>query len=110
MESKDIIETSFNIIFEAGEARVSCENALTALEEFDYEKADSEMAAAHKKIVEAHRIHTEIIQQNMESMESQPYYMIFAHAQDTLMTINSEIVLAKHLLKMFKALDEKIKK
>ncbi len=103
-----IVETSFDIIFSAGEARTECEKALNALEEFDFKEAEGCMKKAHDHIVKAHTLHTEIIQQNMDSMEGQPYYMIFAHAQDTLMTINSEILIAKHLLKISKALISKI--
>ena len=76
--------------------------------EFDFKEAEGCMKKAHDHIVKAHTLHTEIIQQNMDSMEGQPYYMIFAHAQDTLMTINSEILIAKHLLKISKALISKI--
>ncbi len=110
MEGKEIIETSFNIIFLAGEARAASENALKDIERFDYKSAEKHIEEAHKKITEAHTVHTQVIQSNMESMEAQDYYMIFTHAQDTLMTINSEIILAKHLLRMFKALDEKLSK
>ncbi len=103
-----IIETSFDIIFIAGEARTACEQALTAMEQFAYDEAETYMEKANEQIIKAHTLHTEILQQYIESMENQPYYMIFSHAQDTLMTINSEILLAKHLLKLSRALYLKI--
>lgn len=108
-DSNKIVEASFDIIFNAGEARTKCELALKALETFDFENAEENLKAAKKEIVKAHQKQTEIIQSYIGDMEGQPFYMIFSHAQDTLMTINSEILIAQHLAKITKALFEKIK-
>ena len=40
--------------------------------------------------------------------EKSEYSLLFAHAQDTLMTIYSEINIAKQLLKIFKAYETRI--
>ena len=40
--------------------------------------------------------------------EESEYSLLFAHAQDTLMTIYSEINIAKQLLKIFKSYDARI--
>ena len=104
-----IIETSFDIIFNAGEARSECELALNALEDFDFVTADEHIKKANDSIVKAHAMHTDILQSYIGEMEGQPFYMIFSHAQDTLMTINSEILIAKHLIKISKAVYEKSK-
>ena len=108
MDNK-IVETSFDIIFNAGEARTECERGLKALEELDYETAENHLKTANEFIVKAHTKHTEILQSYIGEMEGQPFSMIFSHAQDTLMTINSEILIAKHLIKISKALYDKIK-
>ena len=42
--------------------------------------------------------------------EEQEYSLLFAHAQDTLMTIYSEIIVCKQLFKVFKSYDERIAK
>lgn len=104
-----IVSTSFDIIFNAGEARNECEKALRALEAFDFEEADKCMKEANAAIVKAHAMHTEVLQAYIGEMEGQDYYMIFSHAQDHLMTTNSEIIIAKHLIKLTKAVYEKIK-
>lgn len=108
MENK-IVEASFDIIFKAGEARNECEKALKAVESFDFDTAEEHIKLANDSIVEAHKIHTDIIQSYIGDMEGQPFYMIFSHAQDTMMTINSEILIAKHLIKISKAIDERMK-
>lgn len=106
-DGNKIVEASFEIIFNAGEARTKCERALNALETLDFEVAEGNIEEAKKEIVKAHQKQTEIIQSYIGEMEGQPFYMIFAHAQDTLMTINSEILIAKHLIKITKTLSEK---
>jgi PTS system cellobiose-specific IIA component len=103
-----IVEVSFNIILLAGDARGECEKALTSLEKFEYKVARNYLKEAEKKIIEAHKLHTDMLQKDIEHPEDSEYVMLFSHAQDTLMTIDSEIKLAKHILALFIALDKKI--
>lgn len=44
----------------------------------------------------------------MKHVVKSEYSLLFAHAQDTLMTIYSEINIAKQLLKIFKAYETRI--
>ena len=37
-------------------------------------------------------------------------YVLFIHAQDTLMTIKSEYELARQLIEIFESIDERLKK
>ena len=106
-DGNEIVQASFDIIFNAGEARTKCELALKELETFDFEKAEEYLKEAKREIVKAHQKQTEIIQSYIGEIDGQPYYMIFSHAQDTLMTINSEILIARHLIKITKSLFEK---
>ena len=59
---------------------------------------------AHKKaegrIAGAHRVQTDAIQGSIGG-ETQAYSLLFAHAQDTLMTVYSEIHMTKQLLLIF---------
>ena len=50
---------------------------------------------------------TDAIQGETRGEESE-YSLLFAHAQDTLMTIYSEINIAKQLLKIFKSYEARI--
>ena len=95
------------IILNAGDARVACKEALDAISAFDYEKAEAKLKEAHEKITVAHKVQTDAIQAETRGEESE-YALLFAHAQDTLMTINSEIIIAKQLLKIFKSYEARI--
>lgn len=103
-------QQAMKIILFAGDARVNCKNALTATEKNDFEKATAEMKAAKKNITEAHKVQTEAIQSEMgEDSKAKPHSLVFTHAQDTLMTIYSEINIANHLIKIAKQLDQRLK-
>ena len=102
-----IVEDAMNIILHAGDARVHCKEALQAVARFDLEAAHAKMAEAHTEITEAHRVQTDAIQGEASGKKTE-YTLLFSHAQDTLMTINSEIVLTKQLIGVFEALDARI--
>lgn len=106
--SEEVVETSMQIILHAGNARTHCQKALNCLSEYDYEQAEQCMKEAHEEIVQAHRIQTDAIQDEVRG-QKKDYSLLFAHAQDTLMTINSEILIADHLLKITTSLDKRIK-
>ena len=59
------------------------------------------MKKADKEIAEAHRIQTDAIQGEAKR-EKMEYSVLFTHAQDTLMTIYSEINLANQIIKIAK--------
>ncbi|EOL42762.1 PTS lactose/cellobiose transporter subunit IIA [Enterococcus caccae] len=102
-------EQAMKIILFAGDARVNCKNALVATEKNDFETATEEMKVAKKNITEAHKIQTRAIQSEMgEEAKQQEHSLLFAHAQDTLMTIYSEINMANHLIKIAKQLNDRL--
>ena len=103
------IEVAMGIILHAGEARLCCKEALDAVANCDFEKAAEKISDADKKIVEAHRIQTDAIQ-GEACGEKKEYSVLFAHAQDTLMTIYSEINLAKQIIKIAKSYEDRIRR
>lgn len=107
MVKEAIVESAMSIIMHAGDARVACKKALDAIAKADFAAAEEHMKEANKEISEAHKIQTDAIQGEVRGEESE-YSLLFAHAQDTLMTIYSEINLAKQMLKIFKAYEERI--
>lgn len=107
--NETIMNTSMEIIISAGDARLFIHKALKAIAESDYALAAQEMESAKKKLVEAHKAHTNIIQSEARGEEVE-YTVLFTHAQDTLMTINSEMELVKSLIKVFESFEERIKK
>ena len=106
MEEK-IVKQSMEIILHAGDARLACSQALKALETNDFVEAEKKMQEAKKLITQAHKVQTDVIQKETQG-EKIAYSLLFSHAQDTLMTIHSEINIAKHLIKISKSIDERI--
>lgn len=107
-EELDLVsENAMQIIMIAGDARVCCNNALTAVEEGEMEKAEQLVAEAEQKIAEAHHIQTDAIQGEIAG-EKKEYNLLFAHAQDTLMTIYSEIHMTKKLVRIFGKIEERL--
>ena len=107
--NEKILEAAMSIIMSAGDARLLCKEALTAIAEQDFDLANEKMKEAQKKITEAHRVQTDAIQGETRG-EKAEYTLIFAHAQDTLMTIYSEINLSKQMIKVFESWEKRLKK
>ncbi len=103
-----LTEQSMQIILKAGDARSECMRALDAVEGGDFETADHCLEHANKFITEAHCIHTSILQQSVLDRKWE-YSVLFSHAQDTLMTIYSELNLAKKICKIFNTYEKRLK-
>ncbi|MHC0463056.1 PTS lactose/cellobiose transporter subunit IIA [Citrobacter koseri] len=106
-KSEQINSAAMDIIMDAGDARVLITDALHAIEKNQYTLADEKIADAQKKIKKAHCKQTDIVQSEVHG-ELFPSSLLFSHAQDTLMTINSELLMSRRLLKIFQALDNRI--
>lgn len=102
-----LIEASMSIILNAGDARVSCKKALDAIAAFDFDKARLYLKDANNKIVLAHKVQTDAISDETKG-EKREYSVLFAHAQDTLMTIYSELNIAKQLLNISESFSNRI--
>ena len=107
-EENELISVAMQIILHAGDARVKVTEGLQEAKRFDFEKAEALMEEAEKAFVLAHKAQTEIIQ-NEASGESYEFSLLFAHAQDTLMTIHSELHMAKEMVDILKIIEEKTK-
>lgn len=105
--NEKIVEDAMNIIILAGDARVSCTSALNEIADGNIEKAKELLKEAKKKIAEAHRIQTDDIQKAIGDGDL-TYNPLFSHAQDTLMTIYSEINIAKQLIHIFEKYEDRI--
>ena len=117
-EEKDeyVMSQAMEIIMNAGDARVHASNAMNCIAKGDFEQAKELLKEADKVQAKAHNIQTDMIQGDIRGGdEKMGYYVLFAHAQDTLMTIQVEINLTKSTLKLaqsyetrLKALEEKL--
>lgn len=107
-EKKDINVIAMEVIMNAGDGRDKVDEALTAVAEGNLERADTLLREAEALIAKAHNAQTEVVQ-NQVSGEDTEYSLLFVHAQDTVMTITSELRMAQKLLPIVKMLLNKMK-
>lgn len=116
MTRDDLMQAAMQIIMHAGDAREANVEALDLAAKGDYEEAWKKWKEADQEIVIAHRIQTDSIQDEIREDAACEHSLLFTHAQDTLMTVNSEILLTSKILRAFEgfnnrlnALEEKLK-
>jgi len=110
LTSEELNQSAMQIIMLAGDGRSMLTEAVKAsLAETSREEVDEKMKLAKEKIVEAHRIQTQMIQNTIEDEELQTT-LLFSHAQDTLMTIYSELNMTGYIIDMYRNLSDKINK
>lgn len=106
-ENDELNQLSMNILVHAGNAREQLVQSLNKLEEEKFVEAEEKIKLAKKEIVVAHGLQTDTLQ--LEAAGEQiRYSTLFCHAQDTLMTAQSEILLSEHLIRLFRKVNQKI--
>ena len=104
-----VMEQSMNIIMSAGDARLKASEAVDAIAEGRLDDAKTLLKEADKLQAKAHNIQTDMIQGDIRGGdEKMGYFVLFAHAQDTLMTIQVEINMTKAMLKIAQKYEERI--
>ena len=96
------------VIMNAGDGRDKVDEALAAMAEGRLEQADALLREAEQLIAKAHNAQTEVVQSQV-SGEDTEYSLLFVHAQDTVMTITTELRMAQKLLPIVKMLLDKQK-
>ena len=104
---KVLIPAAMNIVVHAGDARLHARNALKAVQRQQFDAALELLDRAKAEIEQAHSAQTEIVQNEARGVEYE-YSMLFNHAQDTLMTINSEVELTATLIDTFRVYSDLI--
>lgn len=99
-ENNKLIPISMAIIMKAGNARTKANEALDDLATCEFESAKQKIKEARQEIIKAHQAQTEIIQ-NEAAGEQYETCLLFTHAQDTLMTIMSEVNLSEKMILLF---------
>lgn len=110
-EEKDeyVMNKAMEIIMNSGDARVHASKAMDCIAKGDFEQAKALLKEADKVQAAAHNIQTDMIQGDIRGGdEKMGYYVLFAHAQDTLMTIQVEINMTKSMLKLVTAYQERL--
>ena len=104
--SEELNQAAMQMIMLAGDSRNLLTEAVNAtMEGALATRVDEKLKIAKEKIVEAHRIQTDMIQSSIEDDELQTT-LLFSHAQDTLMTVYSEQNLIRHMIAMYRKLDK----
>lgn len=101
-EMNPLVGVAMQIIVHAGDARTRANEALDALAEGDFDAARSKMAQAHQEVTLAHQAQTDVIQREATG-ERIDGGVLFSHAQDTLMTVMTEVNLSDRLIQLFEA-------
>jgi len=99
-----LVATSMQIILHAGNARGFCNAAVNLGEEGKFEEAEQLIEHAKKEITKAHVSQTTVIQDEARGIEY-PHLLLFTHAQDTLMTIKSELSISERFLSILKIIN-----
>lgn len=103
---KDINRVAIEVVMNAGDGRMKIDEAMTAMAAGDLDQAEALLKEAEDLVVKAHNAQTEIIQSQVAG-ENMEYSLLFIHAQDTIMTINTELRMTKKLLPIIRMLLEK---
>lgn len=99
----DLVEVAMSILLAAGDARAKAKEALDKTLEGKVEEADKALEESKAKIVVAHRSQTDVIGAYADDEELN-LNLLFIHAQDTLMTIKSEIFIIENMIAMYRNL------
>lgn len=101
-ENNVLIPVSMAIIMSAGNARTKANEALDELAAFHFDIAKQKIKEARENILKAHQEQTSIIQGEAAGNHYDAC-LLFSHAQDTLMTIMSEVNLAEKMIMVFES-------
>lgn len=96
---QEMVDAAMRIIMDAGDARLAIRDAFGAMAESDFEGCEEKLETARALLAKAHGEQTEIIQGECEGNLRQ-HPLLFIHAQDTLMTINSELNICRQTLRI----------
>ena len=103
---KQLNSAAMQIILHAGDCRNLLNEAINdLLDDKSEEEVKEKITQAKKEITKAHVIQTDMIQSSINEEELQTT-LLFTHAQDTLMTINSEVNLVQSMIRLYRKLEK----
>lgn len=105
--NEEVITVAMEIILNAGNARTHAVNAMKAELVGERKTADTLMLQAKECIKESHNAQTGVICKEAGGNATE-LSLLFIHAQDTLMTINSEVGMIDLMIEMNRNLEDKI--
>jgi PTS system cellobiose-specific IIA component len=106
-DSDTMNSIALEIIMQAGDARLCVSEALKAAAEGDFAEVDKKLDEAKRQLAAAHSMQTEIVQSEGEGKKFE-HTLLFIHAQDTLMTIYSEMNMVRRLKAVFQRYENRL--
>ncbi|MDY0395614.1 PTS lactose/cellobiose transporter subunit IIA [Virgibacillus halophilus] len=103
VDKEELTLISMNVILHAGNARDYVFQAVNKASNGDFDEADELMQQANDEVTTAHQAQTSTLQKEAEGIEI-PYSPLFGHAQDTLMTVKTEINMMQEMIKLYKTI------
>ncbi|MGV3466575.1 MAG: PTS lactose/cellobiose transporter subunit IIA [Heyndrickxia sp.] len=103
LSKEELSIISMNVILHAGNARDYVFKAVDKASKGEFDQADELMNQANEEIIAAHKAQTETLQKEAEGFDL-PFSPLFGHAQDTLMTVKSEMNVMREIIKLYKRL------
>ncbi|GGE27645.1 PTS lactose transporter subunit IIA [Pullulanibacillus camelliae] len=101
VNKEELVSISMNVILYAGNARNYVFQAVNKASNGDFDEADELMEKANDEVTTAHQAQTDTLQKEAKGIGIS-YSPLFGHAQDTLMTVKSEINMMKEIIKIYK--------
>lgn len=107
---EELNSAAMQMILHAGNCRNLLNEAVHDTEDgVEVNAVNAKLKEAKNEITIAHKVQTDMIQSTIEDEELQTT-LLFTHAQDTLMTINSEVNMTNHIIRMIRKIEEKVGK
>lgn len=96
----NLIELSMKILVIVGEASNDLEKAYDEIKNKNIKEAEEYLQNARISITKAHKLQTSVIQ-DLANGKKYELNLLFIHAQDTLMTVMSEITTTERMMFLF---------
>ncbi|MDX7991099.1 PTS lactose/cellobiose transporter subunit IIA [Xenorhabdus littoralis] len=106
-EEDILIPVALEIILNAGNAREKSEEAIKYAQSGDFKNAHLYLDKAREMMLSAHHAQTEVIQKETKP-ERFNLNLLFIHAQDTLMTIRSELNLRREMVFLYEFIHSRV--
>ncbi|EJS64156.1 PTS lactose/cellobiose transporter subunit IIA [Bacillus wiedmannii] len=101
------MQTPFALILHGGNARSAALEAIAFARQGDFENASEKMTLASEEISAAHRIQTDLIQEEARGNHAE-ISLLLVHAQDHLMNAITVKELAEEFITLHKRVEEKV--
>ncbi len=98
---EEYYEAAFQMISNVGMAKSLAVEAIYAAKEKNFDLVEEKLTESNHYFVEGHKSHSSFIKREADG-EKLEYTMIFMHAEDQLMSVETITILAKEIIDLYK--------